>query len=78
MYSAVHWHFATATGVSRQDIPVQNVDHNSVSFPRVFLFPYYFDQGRINAGADGAAAPGPPLYQVNKVIKVIDIITFKN
>ena len=24
-------------------------------------------QGRIKAGADGAAAPGPPLYQVNKV-----------
>ena len=39
-------------------------------------------QGRIKAGADGAAAPGPPknrppLYQVHEVIKVTDTITFK-
>ena len=38
--------------------------------------------GRIKAGADGAAPPGPPknrptLYQVNEVIKVTDTITFK-
>ena len=55
----------------------QHFDRNS-SFTRVFLFPHYFDQGWIKAGADGAAAPSPPLYQVNEVIKVIDIITFKN
>ena len=78
MNSAVRWHIATATDFSRQNIPVQYFDRNSVSFPRVFLFPYYFDQGWIKAGADGAAAPSPPLYQVNEVIKVIDTITFKN
>ena len=34
-------------------------------------------QDRIKAGDDGAAAPGPPLYQVNKIIKITDTITFK-
>ena len=34
-------------------------------------------QGWIKAGADGAAAPGPPLYQVNEVKKVTDTIPFK-
>ena len=56
----------------------QHFDRNSVSFTRVFLFSYYFDQSWIKAGTDGAAAVNPPLYQINEVIKVIDTITFKN
>ena len=47
---------------------------------RMILLSVIYEAGQksqIKAGGDEAAAPGPPLHQVNEVIKVTDMITFK-
>ena len=53
------------------------LEHDQLTKERVVSQQTYLlrsRKGRIKAGAE---APGPPLYQVNEVIKVTDTITFK-